>query len=506
MLEFLDRLDRWERSLDKVLPAGPEDPSPPSDAQPEPIELSGVWVPHEGPQRAFFESTCREILYGGAAGGGKSEALTALPLRWVHLPGFLSLTLRRETTQARDLQQKSRRLYRQAFPGLRPVKTPRYVWTFPSSAEAAYGHCQNLDDYDQFDGWEINLLCLDELTHFTEQQYKALCARVRSADPRLPTLIRATSNPGGDGHEWVFRHWGAWLDPEFEAPGLPSKAEREPGNPPALPGEVWWIRTVDGAAHYYREPPDDGGPPALSRTFIPARLSDNPTLAANDPNYAAELEKLDALRRVQLRDGDWLAKPAAGLYFKREWCEIVEPDDVPADAQLVRQWDLASTQEGAPGDPDWTVGLKMARKGSLYWVVDVQRFRKSPGGVDAAQRATAEHDGRGCAVGMFQDPGQAGVDQARKKVQLLAGYALKVARETGNIVTRFGPFSSQAEHHNVRIVRGAWNRKFFEELEAFPDDEHDDQVSAAAGAFHALTGSTQGFGAAGSSRSGSRAA
>lgn len=144
--------------------------------------LAGAWKPNPGPQSDFFYSNCREILYGGQAGGGKSEALTALPLRWAHLPGFVSLTLRRTIKQARDLQRKSRKINRKALPGVDPVKQPMYSWPLPGGGESTYGHCCLRDDFDQYDGWEINLANFDELTHFTEEQYLAICARVRSAD------------------------------------------------------------------------------------------------------------------------------------------------------------------------------------------------------------------------------------------------------------------------------------------------------------------------------------
>src|SRR5690606_29111291 len=136
------------------------------------------------------------------------------------------------------------------------VASPNYEWTFPAGGKAKFRHCQKPGDYKKYDGWEINLLCFDELTHFTERQYKYLCARVRSSRPELPTLIRATTNPGGPGHEWVFRHWGAWLDPEFMAEGLEPRFDGDKPLPPAKPGEVWWIRTLDdGREVYYREKP-----------------------------------------------------------------------------------------------------------------------------------------------------------------------------------------------------------------------------------------------------------
>ena len=462
-------------------------------AREAPVDPSSVFVPHAGPQTQFWKSECREVLYGGQAGGGKSASIIALPLKWARLPGFLALTLRRESTQSEDLARKSRELYPRAFPGLAPVKSPRYRWDFPSGASNVFGHCKNEDDFAQYDGWEINLLCFDEITHFTEQQYKYICARVRTAHQGYPTFIRATTNPGGVGHAWVFRHWGAWLDPEFEAEGLPSKGERPPG-PPAKPGEVWWIRTLeDGREVYYRdEPPGEPGlPRALSRTFIPARLEDNPTLAKNDPAYAAELNKLDPVRRAQLRDGNWLVKPAAGLYFKRSWCLVVEPSDIPQDAEFCRYWDRASTDESAGGDPDYTAGVLMAHHGNLYWIVHAIWKRLSPGKVDDLITTTAELD---CAdwgavmVASSQDPGQAGVDQARRFVASMDGHRVAARRETGDKVVRFGPFSSQAEHGNVRVVRGAWNEGYFGFLEAFPTPgEHDDPVDATSGAHKELS-------------------
>lgn len=467
------------------------------------VDPAAVFVPNPGPQAEFWASECREVLYGGQAGGGKSAALVALPLRWAHLPGFLALTLRRESTQTEDLVSKSRELYPRAFPGLSPTKSPRFRWDFPLGAKVLYGHCKDEDSYSQYDGWEINLVCFDELTHFTERQYKAICARVRSSRPGYPTYIRATTNPGGVGHEWVLRRWGAWLDPDFEAPGLPPKDDRPPG-PPARPGEVWWVRTdPDGGEEYFRECP----PPllrengtesnALSRTFIPAKLSDNPHLLLNDPSYSDQLDSLDPVRRAQLRDGNWLVKPAAGLYFKRSWCQLVELEDVPPDAELVRYWDRASTDESAGGDPDYTAGVLMARSGHTYWVVNAIWRRMSPGRVDSLIEETArlDHEQWGdVMVAGSQDPGQAGVDQAHRFVAAMDGYRVAVRRETGDKVVRFGPFSSQAEHGNVRVVRGVWNNGYFGFLEAFPTKgEHDDPVDATSGAHRELSAGGGGY-------------
>lgn len=453
-------------------------------------DLSAYWTPNKGPQEQFFDSDCREILYGGQAGGGKSAALTALPLKWCHHPGFLGLTLRRTYPQGKQLRNYSRKLYRQVFPGLKPIKSEGYLWSFPSGAEATYGHCKDEDSHENYDGWEINLLCFDELTHFTEEQYKYLCARVRSSDPKLPKYIRATSNPGGPGHDWVFKHWGAWLDPDFEAEGLePRKDENGRKLPPAKPGEVLWIRTRDDVSTYHREPVEGG----LSRTFIPASLDDNPYI---EPEYRDGLESLDAVRRAQLKDGDWLVRPAAGLYFNRLWCEIV--DHVPEGATYVRYWDLAATQPekdtSKKKEPDWTVGILMARLGTIYYIVDVIRGQWSPGEVRKRIKATAQLDGKLVAVRVPQDPGQAGKDQALQYKAELAGWNISSRIETGDKVQRFGPFSSQAEtgkeraeDGKVKILRAPWYETYVWELEAFPTPGvKKDQVDATSGGFQML--------------------
>jgi predicted phage terminase large subunit-like protein len=453
-------------------------------AAPEPPKLSDHWQPNEGPQAEFFHSTCHEVLYGGEAGGGKSAALTALPLKWAHIDGFSALTIRREYKQTKQLRKYSRTLYRKVYPGLEPVKSEGYTWHFPSGAEASYGHCEHEDDYQKYDGEEIHLLCLDELTHFTRTQYLALSARVRTSDPRCPTYIRCTTNPGGPGHDWVFTRWGAWLDPKFEAPGLePRFAADGERLPPALPGEVWYICTLeDGSETYHREEV----PGSLSRCFIPAGTRDNPYISEA---YRLQLNQLDAVRRAQLRDGNWLIKPAAGLYFKRDWIvEVVDRDKLPKGIRWVRYWDLAATApKKGNTDPDWTRGVLMGILGEDIYVADVASKRDNPGAIETFIKATAALDGKAVPIGLPQDPGQAGKSQAAQYVKALAGYTVLIEVESGDKAVRFGPFSTQAEHRHVRLVKGAWNNDYVAELEAFPTPGiHDDQVDATSGAYSRL--------------------
>jgi predicted phage terminase large subunit-like protein len=334
-----------------------------------------------------------------------------------------------------------------------PAAKPRHDerrWRFPSGATIWFTHCEREPDAGRFDGHEYQLIAFDELTHFTEKQYSTICARLRGpAD--LPKYARGTTNPGGPGHDWVFRRWGPWLNPESPVHAAPSaKLWYMPGGDAGgwcEPGAT----STDHEGHVVR---------ARSRVFIPARLDDNPFIG---DEYRAELLSItDPVRRAQLLNGDWLIKPAAGLYFKRGWFELV--DAAPVEAQRVRYWDRAATPDG-----DWTVGLKMARTANKsLFIEDIVRFRGRPAEVLATIRQTAQLDGHGVAIGIEQDPGQAGVVEADLYVRELQGFNIRRVKPTGDKVTRAQPASAQAEARNIKLVRGAWNEAFLQEVELFP--------------------------------------
>jgi predicted phage terminase large subunit-like protein len=156
----------------------------------------------------------------------------------------------------------------------------------------------------------------------------------------------------------------------------------------------------------------------------------------------------------------------------------------------VRAWDLAATEAQAGSDPDWTVGLRLTLDADgLFLVEDVVRLRGSPHKVERAVRATAERDGKAVRVVLPQDPGQAGKAQGQGYLRLLAGFDVRLRRETGDKITRAGPVSAQAEAGNLRLLRAPWNAALLDELENFPEG-HDDQVDALAGAFRELVAMT----------------
>lgn len=402
-------------------------------------------------------TTASEALYGGAAGGGKSVAAVVSPLRWVGNPGFRGLVLRRETTQLRDLIGEAERYYGALGADFNATTL---TWTFPSGATVWFTHCEHEKDVKRFDGFAFQLVIFDELTHFTERQYRAIRARIRGTDRTLPRWTRATTNPGGEGHEWVKRRFGAWLDKTHKSP--------------AKPGEVRWYRRDS-------EVPA-GSPLALSRTFIPARLTDN--LHVTD-EYLAVLDDLDAVRRAQLVDGDWDASYGEGKLFHRTWWTVL--DARPPCRRLIRAWDFGGTEDG-----DASAGVLLGDRGPDViprWVVlDVAHVKAAPHEVRALVKATAELDGRDVRISVPQDPGQAGIDQSRSYQRDLSGYAVTTRRPTGDKVTRASPFSAQAGARNVAVVRGPWTADYLDEMHAFPSKgAHDDRVDASADAFAELT-------------------
>lgn len=445
------------------------------------------WAPNPGPQTRFLASNAEEVLYGGAAGGGKSAALVAYPLRWVHHPHFRALVLRRETTDLGDLLDKTAALYPKVIPGAK-FREDKKTWYFPSGARIRYNHCQHEKHARIYDGHEFQLVCFDELTHFTESQYRAIRARIRSAHPGLPRYTRSTTNPGGHGHEWVFRRFGPWLNPKYEGGGLtPRRGPDGSPLPPAEPGEKCWYVTGDRGEDRWvpRGTPDRDGTPAKARCFIPARLEDNPALLQNDPGYAATLRDLDPVRAEQLRNGNWLVRAARGLYFRRTHFAGRIVDAGPSRVLArVRYWDRAASLEG-----DWTVGLRMSvTEDGLLWVEHIVRFRGDPRTVEETIKTTAAMDGIGVTQCLERDPGSAGVSEVAYLTRSLAGYPVAAFPKRANKIVAAGPVSAQVVAGNARMFRGPWNEEFLSELEEFPEGRFDDQVDALSGAYNVLMG------------------
>jgi predicted phage terminase large subunit-like protein len=224
-------------------------------------------------------------------------------------------------------------------------------------------------------------------------------------------------------------------------------------------------------------------------TFIAAKLTDNKALTTADPGYMSNLLALPLVERERLLTGNWKIRASAGLLFKREWVTVI--DVAPADLEIVRGWDFAATPKTASNDPDSTSSTKIGRtRGGRYIVLDNTNITAGPAGVEAHLRNVASQDGVAVTQSMPQDPGAAGKSQAAAYIKALAGYNGRSSPETGGKVTRFNPFSAQAEAGNVDVLRGPWNEAWFCALEGFPPPMpgkgHDDDADSTARAFNTL--------------------
>ncbi|MDR1921111.1 MAG: phage terminase large subunit [Candidatus Adiutrix sp.] len=416
-------------------------------------------------------------IYGGAAGGGKTWAILAEPLRHIHKKGFGSVIFRKNLIQVTNeggLWDEADRLY-PAF-GAASRKQP-LSWVFPQNTKITFGHLEDEKTVHNYQGAQIPLIEFDELTHFSQNQFFYMLSRNRSLCGVKP-YVRATCNPDADS--WVAGFISWWIDPDTGL-AIPERS-----------GKIRWMIRLNDKIIWADSPDDlkrDYGDESLPKsvTFIASSLFDNKILMAADPGYLANLKALSVVERERLLYGNWKIRPTGGLLFRREW--ITAAPAAPADLQTVRYWDLAATEKTDANDPDFTVSVKMGRdKEGRFFLLHGLSLRKSPFHVEQAVANMAGQDGRKVIVGLPQDPGQAGKSQAQNFVRKLAGYRVKTRPESGDKIARFGPFSAQCEAGNVYFIKGDWNEEFFDQLEGFPEAAHDDHADACAGAFNLLNG------------------
>ncbi|MBA3589671.1 terminase family protein [Methylibium sp.] len=270
-------------------------------------------------QSEAFLSEATEILYGGAAGGGKSHMMRVAAIAWCAQIPMLQVYIFRRTFP--DLR-KNHMEGPSSFPALlaellesghAKINYSEMTIGFWNGAKIHLCHCQHEHDVETYRGAEIHVLMMDELTHFTEPMYRFLRGRLRLGGLLVPLPMRGRfprilcgSNPGGIGHNWVR---ASWVDP-------------------AAPMKLW------------RAGRDEGG---MLRQFIPAKLADNPT---QDPEYADRLAGLGdpALVRAML-DGDW--DIVAGGMFDDVFDatkHVLEPFPIPRGWRVDRSFDWGSSK------------------------------------------------------------------------------------------------------------------------------------------------------------------
>lgn len=310
-----------------------------------------AWTPQ--PRQAAFQARREyEALYGGAAGGGKSDAILTEALRQVHIPHYRALILRKTYPQLSELVDRSAALYKRAFPGARYNYT-EHTWHFPSGAKIIFGSMQHSSDRTNYQGKRYDFIGFDELTHFTWDEYSYMFSRNRPSGPGTQVFIRATANPGGVGHGWV--------KSRFITPA-----------PPMTPiVEEQAVTQPDGRILRFKR----------DRIFVPSTVFDNAALLANNPDYLASLAMLPTAEKQALLYGNWDSfagqvftewRNDPAHYLDQRWTHVIAPFPIPPEWRIWRGFDWGYAKP-------FSVGWYAADgDGRLYRVAELYGWNGSP--------------------------------------------------------------------------------------------------------------------------------
>lgn len=310
-----------------------------------------IWTPQPR-QACFMRRLEDEALYGGAAGGGKSDCALAEALRQVNIPHYRGLILRKTYPQLSELIDRSHEIY---LPFCREAiyKDTKRVWVFPSGAKIYFGSLAHEKDKYNYQGKRFDFIDFDELTQFTYDEYSYLFSRNRSNGAGTRCYIRAQANPGGIGHGWV----------------------KERFITPAPPMTTIWesfdIRMPDGSSVQRRR----------SRVFVPSTVFDNKILLENNPEYLTRLASLPEKERAALLYGDW--DSFSGQVFT-EWrnnpdgytdrigSHVISPFRIPSDWRVIRGFDWGYSRPFSVG---W---YAEDRDGRLYRIRELYGCNGTP--------------------------------------------------------------------------------------------------------------------------------
>lgn len=456
---------------------------------PHPKQLAGLFVPqwHDDQTGPF------EMLFGGAAGGGKSDWLLMLASMRVAHPHYRGVVLRRthaEMMKAGAILSRAMQWWL-PFQGAHKVHWDgtNKLFRFPSGATIEFGYHSHATDDAKYQGGEWHDAFFDELTHWPDETaFEWLRSRLRKSEgDALHPRLAATSNPGGPGHTWVKNRFIGGVD-------------------------IVTGSRFDSTSFY-----------------LPSKINDNPSLDRSA--YVATLEGMHPTRRAQLLDGDWSARDP-GDYFRSEWFGPMLEDEPTEGMISVRWWDLAASESATAAR---TAGVRMARlRSGVRVVLHATAFRATPGKRDDKIAQQAHLDGRGTVVGVEIEGGSGGPAQFEAIAKRLRAEGFKVVgarpRAHGVDLTedekhtlaintpsekgktaRADPVASclerghqrrgecddtggpwwgldidrglVEERDGLRIVAGSWTQGYLDELEGFPNATLKDLVDATSGAW-----------------------
>lgn len=370
----------------------------------------------------------RELFYGGAGGGGKTDFLLMAALQFIQVPNYASLILMRNFPQLVKPEALLDRA-REWLEGTDAVwQEKSKSWFFPFGSRLDFGYLQFENDKYQYKTSAYQNINFDEVTLFTETQYTYLFTRLRRlAGIKIPLRVRSAANPDGPGVIWVKRR--------FVDKGL----------------------------------------------FIPAKLTDNPYIDQKD--YIESLSHVDAITRDRIQEGKWIL--STGEIFKREWFGII--NDYHRGGNVCRYWDLAATEQKNSNDPDYAVGGKFTLQPDKKLIVLHRiKVRDNPGALLKLMKQTADIDGKETYILVEQEPGSGGKIAIEAIKEKLIGYAVYGIPSTGSKITRAAPVSTWAFDGKVKLMQADWNEDFLDTLEVFPNGSHDDDVDVLSGGFNWL--------------------
>lgn len=302
-----------------------------------------VVIPYEPQDRqvVYHRTVADEILYGGAAGGGKSEATIWDALMYaMQYPGSKQIIFRRTFP---DLERSIIKRTIQAYPkALGKYNSSKKMWQFINDSTIELAYWDNDSNYMNYQGAEYDVIRWEELTQFEEQWYTYMLSRLRGAKP-FPRSVKSTTNPGGPGHTWVKKRFVSIGDAEVvhHVPELNENGE-----------QLCWPDGVPGKTA--------GDPIIRSRIFIPATVYDNQELLKNDPAYLSRLMALPEVERKQLLEGDW--DVFAGQYFSEfeRAIHVVDPFEIP------QEWAKFRAMDEGYNDPFVCLWFALSPDGTAY--------------------------------------------------------------------------------------------------------------------------------------------